>query len=187
MINFLLTPARALRLTAPLAVLVSPRPSGRGVGLVPIPGVTYTGTVQEGTSEGSITFTISSDGTIVSSYSILGLSGTYTSGGSCGFVAGGDAGIWEGAPIVNNDFSYEPGIGASFQGSFIGPQTASGTLRLFQPSTLPEGVAACDSGTITWTATTTSRRRVVAVAARVRVAAVVAPVRTGRPVGPMQP
>ncbi len=113
-----------------------------------IPGASYAGTTSKG---GSIQFTISSDGTIVNSYQVFGLHGTYPNGNGCALEAGGAAGVWEGAAIVDNSFQYSLGTNNLWQGTFPGAQSASGTIRLFIPGS-PSG--ACDSGTLTWTATT---------------------------------
>lgn len=119
------------------------------VGAAGIPGATYAGTTVKG---GSVELAVSSDGTLVNSYRIQGLHGTYTTGGQCVFVAGGSPGVWEGAPIVNNAFKYDQGVGAEFQGSFTGPRSMAGTLSIYQPATSES--PACSTGTITWTART---------------------------------
>jgi hypothetical protein len=108
----------------------------------PIPGATYNGVAADGAG---ITFTVSSDGTLVDSYQVLGAHGA-----SCDLQAAGASGVWPGAPITNNAFDYE-GLyttGFVFTGKFQGAQKASGTMRLYQPG--------CDSGTVSWTATTTA-------------------------------
>ncbi len=112
----------------------------------PVAGATYTGFA---TDTAKVTFTVSSDGTIVTSYSIAGIPGS-----TCDFEAGGPAGVWVGAPISDDAFAYTIGDTISFQGTFTGPQSATGTFRFTQPAL---GKApACDSGTVSWTATTTA-------------------------------
>jgi hypothetical protein len=116
-----------------------------------IPGAAYTGDADGGT----ITFTISSDGTLVASYQVNHALGDQVNApGGCVFNAGGDAGVWPGAAIVNDAFSYDAGTAIQLQGSFTGAHTASGTLRF---DNAPQGDShGCDTGTVSWTATTTA-------------------------------
>lgn len=117
-----------------------------------IPGATYVGTIKP---EGTIRFTVSADATIINSYSVSGVQGRYLKGsGECDFVAAGKAGDWEGAPVLANAFSYSLGPDNLFQGTFSGGQTARGTIRLYDPPT--PATHACDTGTLSWTATTTA-------------------------------
>ncbi len=111
-----------------------------------IPGARYAGTATDGAQ---VTLTISSDGTLVTSYRI-----TDASGGSCQFYGEGDSSVWQGAPIANNAFEYQLGTALSFQGTFPSAQSASGTFHFHQAAT--GQTAACDSGTVSWTATTTA-------------------------------
>ena len=119
----------------------------------PIPGATYTGTGADGAS---LKFTVSSDGTRVASYSILGAHGTYQgqSGDvTCGMVSNGDAGVWPGAPISGTSFAYSAG-NTSFAGTFNADGSVSGTFELDIP---PSGQAPdCNTGTVAWTAMTTA-------------------------------
>jgi hypothetical protein len=111
-----------------------------------IPGATYQGTAADGAS---VTFTVSSDGTIVDSYRLDGVRGD-----TCAFYAEGDSGVWSGAPINNNVFDYELGDAISLKGVFTGAQTASGTFRLHNDATSSK--PACDTGIVQWSANTTA-------------------------------
>ena len=109
-----------------------------------IPGATYAGKAADGAL---VTITISSDGTLVTSYRI-----TDASAGSCQFYGEGDSGAWQGSPIVNNAFVYNLGDALSFKGSFPSAQAASGTFEFREAAT--SATAACDTGVVSWTATT---------------------------------
>lgn len=111
-----------------------------------VAGATFTGTHAGG---GTVRFTVAADGTRLTSYSIRDVPGD-----TCTFVAGGVAGEWEGTPIVNNAFDYRLHDALRFAGTFPTSASATGTLRLFNRAV--SGVKpACDSGTLTWTATAT--------------------------------
>ena len=110
----------------------------------PIPGATYSGIAADGAH---VFFTVSSDGTLVSSYGI-----TDVPGSTCQFYAGGEQGIWPGAPIADDSFTYRNYNAIVFQGTFTSPTAASGTFRFQNAAT--SATAACDSGTVNWTATT---------------------------------
>ena len=112
-----------------------------------VPGATYNG---KGADYALVTFTVSSDGSTITSYSI-----TNVRGNTCMFNGNGVAGSWAGTPIVNGAFDFQLGTGLTFQGSFPGAQTASGTFE-FHDNAVPGQTAACDSGVVSWTATTTS-------------------------------
>jgi hypothetical protein len=112
----------------------------------PVPGATYTGVAADGAG---VVFTVSSDGTIVDSYRV-----TDVMAPGCQFTAEGDNGIWPGAAIVNNAFSYQLYTAIYFDGTFPGAQSASGTFRFDDAATA--ATAACDTGTVAWTATTTA-------------------------------
>ena len=112
----------------------------------PVPGATYNGAAADGAA---VRFTISPDGTLVDSYKI-----TRAHGQNCEFVAEGDKGVWEGAPIVNNSFRYQLGDAIFFNGTFPGAQSASGTFRFYTHAI--NSTPACDTGTVSWTATTTA-------------------------------
>jgi hypothetical protein len=112
-----------------------------------VPGAVYSGWAADGAK---VTFTVSNDGTMITSYRISGVPAS-----TCDFEAGESAPEWKGTPISNNSFDYTVGTAISFKGRFTGPQSASGTFRLTQPAV--GNAPACDSGTVSWTATTTSR------------------------------
>jgi hypothetical protein len=118
----------------------------------PVPGATYTGVASDGAQ---VQFTISSDGTLVTSYYLVGVQGN-----TCSLYTNGETPEWDGAPIGANAFDYEhagSGLVASisFQGSFPGAQSASGTFSVHQDAT--SNSPACDTGTVSWTAMTTSK------------------------------
>lgn len=110
-----------------------------------IPGATYTGSADGG----QLTFTVSSNGEAVTSYEIYGANGHNPDGSGCRFVAEGDAGVWPGATIAGNFFSYQVGSELLFEGQFTGAQSAAGTFEY----AIPGG---CDTGRIAWTAATTA-------------------------------
>jgi hypothetical protein len=62
--------------------------------------------------------------------------------------------VWEGAAITNGAFAYNLYDAITLQGTFPGAQSASGTFRFYNHAT--SATAACDSGTVSWTATTTA-------------------------------
>ena len=139
----------ALLATSALTGLVA---SGPAVA-APVPGATYNGSASDGAS---ITFTLSADGTAVISYEILGAHGTYQGMGNaitCDLVANDAPGYWPGAPITSNAFSYTVGV-SGFSGAFNPDGSASGTFELDQPAS--GGWPDCNTGTVTWTATTTA-------------------------------
>jgi hypothetical protein len=105
----------------------------------PIGGATYTGFAADGAS---VTFTVTSDGTLVDSYRVRAAHGN-----NCLISGEYDAGTWKGAPIEHNSFDYTDPT-TTFTGAFSGAQSASGTLRL---TTGPGG---CDTGVESWHATT---------------------------------
>ena len=110
-----------------------------------IPGATYSGVAS---NRGTVTFTVSADGTIIQSFAISPMFGM-----SCEiFVGAANVGEWPGAPIVDNAFDYEAPSLMSFKGTFSGAQSATGTIELTQPGPPPE----CDTGVVTWTASTTA-------------------------------
>jgi len=116
-----------------------------------VPGATYAGTTAVG---GSLTFTVSSDGTLVDSYDVSGVHGHAPNGSGCEFAGGGDAGVWPGASITNNAFTYDVGTAIDFDGVFTGAQSAAGTVRFDDPQ---EGASpGCDTGKVNWTAATTA-------------------------------
>jgi hypothetical protein len=111
-----------------------------------IPGATYTGVASDGAD---VTFTVSPDGALVDSYLV-----THVAANTCTFVGEGDKGIWPGGPIVNGAFQYQLYDAILFKGTFPGAQSASGTFRFYDHAT--PATAACDTGTVSWTATTTA-------------------------------
>jgi hypothetical protein len=120
----------------------------------PIAGATYRGVAADGAT---VELTVSSDGALVDSYVITGVNGQVSGGGTCMFVAEGQSGVWEGAPIANNAFAYQLRNQISFQGTFQGVKAASGTFRLYTPPTTSS--PGCDTGMVNWTATTTAAPR----------------------------
>jgi hypothetical protein len=112
----------------------------------PIAGATYSGVATDGADVG---FTLSADGTLVTSYRITGVKAN-----TCQFIAEGDNGVWRGAAIVAGAFTYTLDGAILFQGTFPGAQSASGTFRLYDGAT--SATAACDTGIVSWTATTTA-------------------------------
>jgi hypothetical protein len=125
-----------------LAVAIAVGPAGAA----PIPAATYSGRASDGAG---VTFTVSSDGTLVQSYQLQGVFGDH-----CQFLAAGAFGVWPGAPIVGGAFHYQLGYAIQFQGTFPGAQTAAGSFHLHQKAVGSN--APCDSGTVSWTATTTA-------------------------------
>ncbi len=109
-----------------------------------VPGATYNGRASD---EGIVQFTVSPDGSSLSAYSI-----TNVEGNTCEFSANGGAGSWS-TPITSGAFDYQLGSAFTFQGTFPATQTASGTFQFTNPA--QPGVAACSTGTISWTALTT--------------------------------
>ncbi len=112
-------------------------------GAAPIARATYTGTASGGAE---VAFTVSADGTLVISYSIS------AAGSTCQYDAAGQAGDWQGAPIVGGAFHYRLSDAILFRGSFSGSRSASGTFRLFHPAV--GGTQPCDTGVVRWSATT---------------------------------
>jgi hypothetical protein len=94
-----------------------------------------------------VTFTLSPDGTLVTSYRITGVVG-----GGCQFTGEGDSGVWPGAPVESGGFRYQLGDALVFQGTFTGAQVAAGTFDFHHDAT--SAAPSCDSGTVSWTATT---------------------------------
>lgn len=111
-----------------------------------IAGATYHGTGADGAN---VTFTVSSDGTIVDSYLITGIKTS-----TCSFLGSGEQGVWQGAPIATDAFDYEFYDAISFRGTFDGRQSASGTFRFYDPATA--STPACDTREVQWTAKTTA-------------------------------
>jgi hypothetical protein len=139
---------RGLALSLPLLLALAAVAYANGAAS---PGATYTGT----NGGVAVTFTVSGDGTMVDSYSITGVIGHEPTGGTCQFVAHGAQGVWQGAPVNGRAFRYNLGAEILFRGEFTGPQTASGTFRLYYP---PIGsTPACDTGWVAWTASTTAK------------------------------
>lgn len=104
-------------------------------------GATYTGTHQAG---GPVEFDVNADGTAITRIRRGDLPGN-----GCTF---GESTTTGSIPITDHAFSFG-GTSSAFQfsGSFHGAQVAQGTLRL-----RTFGPGACDSGTVTWTASTTT-------------------------------
>ncbi len=113
----------------------------------PIPGASYRGVASD---YAIVTFTVAADGSSLTSYSI-----TNVHGNTCSFSGDGVAGSWDGAPIVNGAFDYQIGASMTFQGTFPGAQSASGSFQ-FHNNAVAGAAPACDTGTVNWTATTTA-------------------------------
>lgn len=92
---------------------------------------------------GTISFTVTGDGSGISS-----VTATNVPGDSCTFEESSTEYATP-LPISNHAFS-DPTPPMSFSGSFPGVQTAQGTLRI--TSSNPP----CDTGDVTWNATTTA-------------------------------
>jgi hypothetical protein len=105
-----------------------------------IPGATYNGTHAGG---GTVSFTVTPDGSGLSSFSI----GGPVQGSICTF-GGSTVTFVQPLPIVNHAFNSSTGT-TTLNGSFGGVRQASGSFRI---KTFPP--FACDSGTVTWTAQT---------------------------------
>jgi hypothetical protein len=140
-------------LTGLLALVLTSAAVGSAVA-DPIPGATYNGVAADGAR---IRLTVSSDGTLVDSYDITGVFGQEPGGGTCQFTAAGASAVWEGAPIVNTAFEYQLGDAILFQGTFPGGQASTGTFRLYDAAS--SQTPACDTGVVSWTATTTATPR----------------------------
>jgi hypothetical protein len=110
-----------------------------------IAGATYTGTHAQG---GTVSFTVTPDGSGISSFSV----GGPVQGDTCSFPSGSSTNYVQPLPIVNHAFSdTTPPLTES--GSFPGSQSASGTFRI---KTQVFGAPSCDTGEVTWNATTTA-------------------------------
>lgn len=105
-----------------------------------IGGATYNGT--EGVGNSAMSFTVSESGSGISSFSITGP----LPGSSCTF-SGISATYLTPLPIVNHAFT-DSTPPLTFSGSFTGPQSAQGTLRM--------NASGCDTGNVAWSATTTA-------------------------------
>lgn len=119
-----------------------------------VPGATYSGLASDGAS---VTFTISSDGTIVESYEIQGVHGTDVNGNGCTIYSQGNEGVWPGAQISGGAFDYSIGSPTEFDfaGTFPGAQSASGTFYFDNPAV--GSSTGCATGTVPWTATATNQ------------------------------
>jgi hypothetical protein len=112
----------------------------------PVPGAVYTGVASDGAR---LKFTVSPDGTLVTEYQIF-----EAPGNNCVFYSNGEAGVFQGSPIEQNSFTFQNGDSTLIQGSFSGAQSVSGTFALHQDAI--GSTPACDTGTVSWTATTTA-------------------------------
>lgn len=111
-----------------------------------IPGAAYSGRAANGAR---VDFTVSSDGTLVDSYSV-----SDSKGSTCTFNAAGQKGFWEGAPISGRVFDYRLASAFFLHGTFTGPQSAAGTFQFHNAAI--GSTPACDTGVVSWTATTTA-------------------------------
>ncbi|HUF52445.1 MAG TPA: hypothetical protein VMR52_01570 [Dehalococcoidia bacterium] len=109
-----------------------------------IAGATYTGTHSGG---GSVEFDITGDGSGISRFRV-----TNVPGDTCTFSEI-EVNYATPVPIDNHTFNRQVASGLSFEGSFLTPGTASGTLKVHQ-NAIPFVQPACDSGTLNWSAST---------------------------------
>jgi hypothetical protein len=135
------------RLTGALAIVVALATAAATASADPIAGARYSGAATDGAR---MTFRVSSDGTLVQSFSITGISKP------CQATAGGATGVWSGAPITGDSFFYRLYDALLFRGTFPTPRTASGAFRIY---THAPHSSACDTHLVSWTAATTASRR----------------------------
>jgi hypothetical protein len=95
-----------------------------------------------------VSFTVTPDGSGISSFSV----GGPVQGDTCSFPSGSSTTYNQPLPITNHTFS-DTHAPFTKSGSFPGPQSASGTFRI-KTSTYPG--PSCDTGDVTWNATTTA-------------------------------
>jgi hypothetical protein len=107
-----------------------------------IPSATYSGTHTGG---GTVSFQVSADGSQIASWTVRNVPGTP----SCFWTEASPAPPFT-IPIVNQAFDDSYSDGSFFRGTFDAVRSASGTLRLNDPS------GPCDTGTVSWKATTTA-------------------------------
>lgn len=107
-----------------------------------IPGATYNGTHAGG---GTVSFTLTADGSGLTSFTV----GGPVQGNICTF-GGSTITFVQPLPIVNHAFNSSSGT-TTLNGSFPGVQQASGSFRI---KTFPP--FSCDSGPVSWTASTTA-------------------------------
>lgn len=142
--------ASLLAISGVVAMLVASPAAG-----APIPGATYDGTVTEATagSNGTISFTVSADGSEVTSVSLPSELEGFFSGGHCTFFYYGPESL--SIPIVSDAFSgsWAPHSHnkATLAGTFTGAQSAQGTIRVYETE------VGCDTGALSWAATTTAQ------------------------------
>jgi hypothetical protein len=105
-----------------------------------IAGATYNGT--EGVGNSAMSFAVDGSGSGISSFSITGP----LPGSICTF-SGISATYITPLPIVSHAFT-DSTPPLTFSGSFTGPQSAQGTLRM--------NAGGCDTGNVAWSATTTA-------------------------------
>lgn len=138
-----MTRTRRIAVPTPIALGVLLAGLAAPAGASHIPGATYTGTSSTGPS---VTFKVSANGAGIDEATLTD-SGNQCAGfgSSTRFYANGGTPL----PISNHSFS-DPDFSFTFdiawQGSFSGPQSASGTI------TSPQ----CTPQTLSWTATTSS-------------------------------
>jgi len=111
-----------------------------------VPGASYAGALPNGAT---IELTVSGDGTRLVRYRLANVQGD-----TCVFLAEGEPPEWE-TPISGDAFEYKLYDAILFRGSFGAGNTVSGTFRLLNHAV--QGVKpACDTGTVSWTASTTA-------------------------------
>ncbi|MEK6277473.1 MAG: hypothetical protein AABM29_05630 [Actinomycetota bacterium] len=129
----------AVRIAAVLGVAAAGLWAVASAGASHISGAAYNGTIA---GAGSLSFTTTADGNGISSLSAPGP----IPGNGCTFF-NANANYVTPLPITNHAFN-DSTPPLYFAGSFTGKQSASGTFRINQ--------AGCDTGSLAWSATTTS-------------------------------
>jgi hypothetical protein len=130
---------------AAAALLITPGALASGTS-APVPHATYSGTASDGAA---VTFTVSGDGSTITMFDVLGIFGTDKNGAQCQGTAAG-----LNVPITAGTFAYAQNTTFTFDGTFNGAQSASGTFDYDQVA-YGSG-AGCSTGTVTWSATTKS-------------------------------
>jgi hypothetical protein len=129
----------AIRVAVLLAVAAASLWAAPSAGANHIAGASYSGAI---TNAGSLSFTVSADGSGITSMSAAGP----IPGNNCTF-SNVSATYVQPLPITNHSFN-DSSPPLYFAGTFGGTQSASGTFRINQ--------AGCDTGNLSWTATTSA-------------------------------